>query len=237
MWWHLDSALVIMVCTLAGGFDRPPIQDLLGLAGVRILSDGNLNRTAPRPSCSGDNRTGTCSQGVRWRECPVLDTAIHPLHLFVPWCVTLCILVVLGMPTVLLRSSNKEKGLRVFAGNLFQFLGLLLCSALVLEHPSVCYAFTIHACVHFLCVMDVPAYLVGGQVWWGLRYAGVLLLLSLQLLAGPAVSVVQWPSQTHHSVLACAYLCHLLGSVAPALGLSFMRCIIASARYIHVHDD
>jgi hypothetical protein len=173
----------------------------------------------------------------RWRECPALDTTIHPLHLLVPWLVTLGIVVVLSMPTVLLRSKDKEKGLRIMAGNLFQLLGLLLGSILVWEHPSVCYAFTIHSCVRFLGLMEVSSGLVGGSFWWGMRYAGILLILAFQLQVGPAISVVQWQAHTPSSTLACAYLCHLLGCVAPALALSFMRFVVTSARYIHIHED
>jgi hypothetical protein len=232
MWWHLDSVLVIMCCTLAGGFERPSIPEFLRYMGLEDSAGPGAS------SFCNLNASSTCDKTrSRWRECPALDTTIHPLHLLAPWLMTVAIVVVLSMPTVLLRSKDKERGLRILAGNLFQLLGLLLCSILVWDHPSVCYAFTIHSCVRFLGLMEVSAGLVGGVFWWGMRYAGIILILLLQLLVGPAVSVVQWQAQTPSSALACAYLCHLLGCVAPALALSFMRFVVTSARYIHIHED
>jgi hypothetical protein len=189
----LDSVLVVVAATLAGGF----------------------NRTLEAPSCA---------EGSRWRECPVLDATIHPVHILVPWAVTLATIVVLGMPSVLLHSKGKEQALRVFAGNLFKFLGLLSCSTLVADHPSVCYTLTIHACVRLLASME------------GLmQRVTVLALLAAQVCEGPAISVVHWPG-AEQGALSCAYLAHLVGCVVPDLVLAGMRALVASARYIHVGE-
>jgi hypothetical protein len=210
----IDSLLVVVVSTLAGGFNRTT-------GVIPDTASGNFTATGE----------GSCGASAKWGECHRLDAMIHPLHLLLPWVVTLCTVVTLGMPSVLLHSKGQEDGLRFFAGNLFQFFGLLSCSTLVSDHPSVCYALTLHSCVRLL---DQHVFLFS---WgWFLQRLGVALLLLLQLIEGPAVSVVHWPGGTP-ATLPCAYLCHLVGCVAPDLVLSVMRWLVTSARYIHIHED
>lgn len=212
------SALVVLVCTLAGGFDRTPLTGSLPIP--------------PLP-----NHTSSCNAGARGRECLLLDQHIHPLHLFLPWGITLTTLAILGMPTVLLRSKTKEGGMRVFAGNIFQYLCLLLCSYFLSEHPTVCFTLTVHSCVLLLLHMDVSSALVGGPWWWGLRYLSVALILGGGLCLGPAVSVVRWPTPGQETHPPCAYLSHLVGCVAPGLVLGLARLLVRCARYLHISDD
>ena len=243
---HVDTPLVILACTLSGGFNHTstliatkPTSRFNGIndhANNRSMSN-HSRRTADHPQTScGLSR-------ARWGECPGMDQAVHPLHLFIPWMITLGTIVVLSMPTVLLRTKAKEKGLRLFAGNLFQFLGLLASSTAVSEHPTICYTFTIHACIRYLSIMDTSSFLVGGGWWWSLRYLSILLILGFQFSEGPAVSVVLWApplaqhAQQEEHELQCAYLSHLIGSVGPTLVLFCVRCVISSARYIHIHED
>jgi hypothetical protein len=192
---------------------------MVGLDSVLVVAAatlaGGFNRTLSAPSCT---------EGSRWRECPALDATIHPLHILVPWAITLGTIVVLGMPSVLLHTKGKERGLRVFAGNLFKFLGLLSCSVLVAEHPSVCYTLTLHACVRLLASMEGV-----------MQRVTILSLLGMQVCEGPAISVVHWPG-TEQGALSCSYLAHLVGCVVPDLVLTVMRGLVASARYIHVGD-
>lgn len=200
------------------------------------------NVSSPENRPNNLSSASSCGVRARWGECPVQDPMMHPLHLFTPWMLTLSTLVILSMPTVLLRAKAKEKGLKLFAGNLFQLLGLLAFSTLLSEHPSVCYTFTVHACIRFLCIMDKSTVLLGNIWWWSLRYLSILFILGYQFAWGPAVSVVHWgPSPKHlqrdDDQLQCAYLSHLIGSVAPTLVLFCVRCVISSARYIRIHDD
>lgn len=212
------SALVVLVCTLAGGFDRTPLTGSLPV--IPLL-----------------NRTSSCHAESRGRECLLLDSHIHPLHLFFPWGIALTTLAILGMPTVLLRSKTKEGGMRVFAGNIFQCLCLLLCSYFSSEHPTVCFVLTIHSCVFFLLRMDTSSVLVGGSWWWGLRYLSVVLILVGELCAGPAVSVVRWPSAGQENHPPCAYLSHLVGCVAPELVLGLTRLLVRCVCYLRISDD
>lgn len=220
---RVDTILVILACTLAGGMDRAPWAFL-----------GSANVTLPPPqgnhSCPADS--------PHWRDCAELDAMIQPVHLFTPWVCAFATVVFLGMPTVLLRSRVKEKGLRHFTGILVQFLSLLGCGALMTARPAVCFVFALHASVRFLSSIDASHVLVGGGGWWSLRYLSVMLILAGQLVLGPPVAVVHWPGGPGGGEgVACAYLCHLVGCVVPDVALSGVRCLIAFARYVHIRDS
>lgn len=223
---RIDNVLVILVCTLAGGMDRMP----WGLLGYPE-SLGERPASAAPP---GDGNHSCPAGSVQWRDCVELDATIHPVHLFSPWVCAFVTVVVLGMPTVLLRSRTKEKGLRLFTGILVQFISLLACGMFMSGHPAVSFVFALHAAVRFLVGIDGAHVLVGGVGWWRLRYLAVGLILGLQLAFGPPVSVVHWPGA---GGVSCAYLCHLVGCVAPDFVLSGVRCLIAFARYVHIRDD
>jgi hypothetical protein len=172
--------------------------------------------------------------GTRFPECNVLDEMVRPEHIFVPWASVLCVIVFLGMPTLLLRSKNKEKGMRTLAGNLFKYLCLLLCSSMT-DHLGLSFAITIHACTMLLVHMDVSDYLVGGSGWWSLRYFAAMGLLIWEISAGPPLSIVHWPGT--EKTVTCSYLGHLIGCIIPGVALDALKLIITFARYVHVHDE
>lgn len=214
-----DSALVVLASSLAGVFDRMPIP-----------SFPHVNTTT--------NATNTCSNALCHCECNLLDAAIHPLHIFVPWAITMATILGLSMPTMLLCSKSKEKGLRVFAGNLLSLFALILAASCASPHPSVCYTFTIHSCVRLLLQMQVSRALLGGAWWWSLRYLSVFLILALQLCAGPSISVVYWPPPHAGDTLPCAYLSHLIGCIAPGVILCCISNCLAWTRCTpHIKDS
>ena len=196
-----ESLLVILACTLSGGVERPR-----------------------------DGAGGTCGRGTGWSECGVLDEGIKPVHLAVPWGVTLGGILILGMPTLLLRSKHKEQGLSLVAWNLFQCLGLMICSSFVTDHPSICFALSLHSCVLLLGHLEVSKALVGPGWWWGLRYACMLALLVWEIALGPALSVVRWPSTPEGTALPCAYLAHLAGAVVPDCVMFCLRAMLFAGR-------
>lgn len=209
-----ESLLVVIATTLSGGL-KPQ-------ASTTVPS----NESCP-----------TTTASASWGECVVLNSAITPQHLLVPWVICLGTIVVLSMPTVLLRSKTKEKGLRTFACNLLMWLGLLSCLALFTDHPSICFTLSLHSCVRLLAQMEVSNGMIGSPLWWSLRYLVILGLLGLEVAVGPAISVVRWPSTPSGTALPCAYLAHLAGCIFPDLVLVYLRWLIAAARYVHIHDN
>ncbi len=205
-----ESMLVVLACTLSGGVDRQ-----------RRLDGGNA----------------TCGVGTRWAECGVLDEGISPQHVALPWTVTLCTIVVLSMPTVLLRSSHKEKALSKVAANLLQCLGLMLCSSFVTDHPSICFALSLHSCVLLLGHMDIAGPQVGAAWWWGLRHLAALGLLAWEVFAGPPLSVVRWPDTPPGTALSCAYLAHLAGSIVPDCALLVLQGFLKLGGSVCVRED
>jgi hypothetical protein len=207
-----ESLLVVLACTLSGGIEK---------------------RSSPAPA----QNNATCGIGTRWVECGVLDASVTALHLAVPWVVTLGAVVVLSMPTVLLRSKHKEKGLSVVASNLMQCLGLMLCSSFLTDHPSICFTLSLHSCILLLGHMDVAGPQVGAGWWWACRHLVALGLLVWEALVGPAVSVVHWPSTPPGTALQCAYLAHLAGAVVPDCVLLVLRGLLHFGRCVCGKDD
>lgn len=220
-----ESLLVVLVSTLSGGLEREATVNGSG---------GSQSFHASYQHLIGN---GSCGIGTRWPECHVLDEFVKPIHLVVPWCLTLGCIVILSMPTVLLRSRQKEKGLRLVAGNLLQFLGLLTCTSFVTDHPSICFTLTLHSCVRLLVQLQISDVLVGGRSWWTLRYAAVWVLLCLQLCLGPSISVIRWPATPAGSALPCAYLAHLVGCILPDMALMSLRWLITVFGYVGLCDD
>ena len=216
-----ENLLVVLVSTLSGGVER--------MALPTFLSPWNSTGKPPV--------NGTCGLGLPWAECGVLDGQVHPVHIGVPWALTLGTIVILSMPTVLLRSRKKEKGLRAIAGNLFQFLAILVCCSLVGDHPVICFTLSLHSCVRLLVQLEISDTLVGGWAWWGFRYLAVLTILFLQLWFGPSVSVIRWPTTPPGAALPCAYLAHLVGCLLPDLILSYLRWFMAFVKYIKIRED
>jgi hypothetical protein len=225
---RVDNVLVILACTLAGSIQR---DAWIPARFINVSSSNQTSRTPPKGS-------RTCAGGVgQWRDCVELDATIHAVHLCTPWCCALSTVVALGLPTVLLRSKTKEKGLCLFTGILIQYLGLHGSALLMSGHPTMCFVFSLHACVRFLLSIEATHVLVGGGGWWSLRYVSVLAMLLTQLVFGPAVAVVQWPGATVETGVSCAYLCHLVGCIAPDMVLSGIRCLAAFGRFVHIRDD
>jgi hypothetical protein len=70
-----------------------------------------------------------------------------------------------------------------------------------------------------------------------MRYLVVLAMLGLEIASGPAISVVRWPGTPMGTALPCAYLAHLAGSIIPDLVMLHLGLLIATASYVHVHED
>jgi hypothetical protein len=206
----MGRLFVIVACTLAGGVER-------------ALVPAPLN--------------ASCSSGSHWSECHVLDERVSPVHVWIPWAVALATLVVLGMPTVLLRSPNKEKGLSMFAWGLVQCLGLMLCSFFATDHLAVQFTLSLHSSVRLLEHVEVGSPMVGGWVWWELRHLVVLGLLLWEVTLGPAISIVRWPDTPEGSALQCAYLAHLVGAIVPDFIMYFLRWIQRMGRCVNLRED
>lgn len=204
--------LVVIACTLAGGIDR-----------------------GTEPPHAAQN--ASCRRGTAWAECGVLDEGVLPVQIAIPWLVVLGTLVFLSMPTLLLRSRQKEKALGVVAWNFLQCLALMACSSFVTDHPSICFVLTLHSCVLLLGHMEVSRHFVGPGWWWGLRYLAMLGLLVWEVALGPVVSVVHWPSIPTGTALACAYLAHLGGALIPDCVICAMRAFLWMGRCVLAPDD
>ena len=200
------SLLVVGACTIAGG----------------------VRQNATFPS----NRT--CRVSMRFPECAMQDELISRADITLPWLVVLGTLTVLGMPTFLVPSKHKERGLRLLSSNLVQYMTLLLGCMLV-ENPSLAFALTMHACMQFLVHLRVDCSLVGGHLWWGCRYLAAAGLLAWEVCAGPPLSVVSWPGTT--SSVTCSYLGHLLGCIGPGMILDALGMVISLADYVSFRHD
>lgn len=208
-----EHALVVLASTLAGGVTRV----------VHYTQDGGAG-----------NRT--CGTGSTWAECSVLDEGISPLHVLIPWLFTLGVLVVLSMPTVLLRSKHKERGLGLIAWMFMQLLALMLSSTVFTDHPALTFTLSLHACVRLLTRLRVSEWLVGGAMWWSLRYLGVALLLCWEVFAGAPVSIVRWAAEPPEG-LPCAYLAHLGGCIVPDLTLLLLHTLMQGACCFCAFED
>ena len=201
----MSRLFVVLACTLAGGVERAPSVPL-------------------------STQNASCGSGTRWSECSVLDNGITSEHIWIPWAVVLATLVVLSMPTILLRSTNKEKALSMVAWSFIQCLALMRFSLFITDHPSLQFVLSLHSSARLLEQMDVSPPL--GGLWWELRHLAVLGLLLWEVMLGPAVSIVHWPGAPEGSALQCAYLAHLAGAIVPdsimfvlRLGRHFFRCV------------
>lgn len=202
------NLLVLLACTLSGGLER--VHEPVGNA--------------------------TCGKGTAWSECGVLDETIPARHLAVPWTVTLGAIVFLSMPTLLLRSKHKERGLSLIAWNLLQLLSLKLLSSFTTDHPSICFALGMHSCALLLDRLEVSRALVGPQWWWALRYLALFGLLGWEVCVGPAISVVRWPSTPKGTAVPCAYLAHLAGAILPECVLFILKTLLVAGRCMWVED-
>jgi hypothetical protein len=216
-----DTLITMLVCTLAGGFGRH---------GNTSSRQPNASSSSPLPLDSCPSPAGNPSPA-----CEDLDASILPLHLLVPWISTLSTLVVLSMPTILLRSKGKEAGLRRFAAALLRFLAMLGSVSLASNAPlTVRFVFSVYACVRVLVISTGEG---GEGAWWGLRYTSVVGLLAWQLFHGPPVSLMAWPaSGLGQGSLHCAYLAHLVGCVGPGIVLTAVQCVIGFATFVDIRE-
>jgi len=217
----LDSGLVVLACTVVGGITPEPWFSQINVS-ARDQAVANNTDSCPSPS------------GI----CLALDRLILPVHLIAPWLWGLATFGVLCMPTVLLCSRTRENGLRVITGRLVQYLSLLICASFLSDHPSLNFAFALHANIRFVVQLDGKGGLMGGSLWWSTRFASVVFLLACQSFFGPPISVVPWDPKTQPaSSLSCAYLCHLWGCVVPDIVLSLVRGLVWFGSYVHIRDD
>ena len=158
-------------------------------------------------------------------ECQALDAHVSRADFYAPWVLTAMLLLVLSLPTVVLESRHPVLGLQWVAGVfLHQTFLLLLCNSLP---RTVGYALGLHACVHTLLTMRWANYLVGGRLWWGLRYPMAAALVGLAARHGPPVSVMRWPGADSTDAVACATAAHLVGCLLPDLVLALETGVVA----------
>lgn len=211
-----EHVLMVVASTLSGGMDK--------VLRFHAHKDQNTN--------------ATCGKGSTWVECEALDAFVSPQDVLLPWIITLGWLVVLGMPTVVLRSRHKDQGLALLAWAFLQYLSLVVCCLFATDHPVITYAMTMHACIRLLTRLSVSEKLVGGSWWWGLRFLGVGQLLLWEVIAGFPVSIVRWGrSPSWDQGLSCAYLAHLAGCLIPDLVLFALQLMESMARSFGIRGD
>lgn len=192
----------------------------LAVVGATALAGARLRLlVGPPPTCGGAAAVG--------HECQALDAHVPRAALYAPWVLTAMLLLVLSLPTVLLESRYPETGLQAVA-SLFVHQTLLLLLSAGLP-ATVGYALGLHACVHTLLTIRWGHHLVGGRLWWGLRFPAAAGLLVLAALYGPPVSVLRWPGADSTDAVACATTAHLIGSLLPDLALALETALLAAA--------
>ena len=206
----------------------PPLGLLLfgklSVVAATTLAGARLRLLAgPQPTC------GPASAAVG-HECEALDAHVPRAALYAPWVLTAMLLLVLSLPTVLLESRHPEAGLQaVTSVFLHQTLMLLLSAGLP---AAVGYALGLHACVHTLLTIRWGHHLVGGRLWWGLRFPAAAGLVGLAALYGPSVSVLRWPGADSTDAVACATTAHLIGSLLPDLVFALEGGLLAVAAWL-----
>jgi len=150
-------------------------------------------------------------------ECAVLDSGVSHVSLYAPWVLTICMLIFLGLPTVMLESRYPEKGTQALICLFLRQTVIMFMSRSLAKHAF--YTIGLHACVHTLLTIQPGPHLVGGNCWWGLRFLGASCLIYLSAVYGPSVSLVPWPGNNSSEALACASLSHVFGMLIPDLFL------------------
>lgn len=191
-----------------------PSLGLLLLGKLAVLVSTTLAGARLRLGAAEESCTRTSSLLY---ECTILDSQVSHTALYAPWVLTMCMLIFLGLPTVMLESRYPETGTQTLI-SLFLRQTLIMFLARSLSRHTF-YAVGLHACVHTLLSLRSGPHLVGGGWWWGLRFLGVVVLVYLAALYGPSVSLVPWPGSNSFEALACAALSHLLGMLLPDIFL------------------
>ena len=176
----------------------------------------------------------TCPLGNSFPQCSIIDSTIQPWHIQAPWIVLLASLAILSMPTILLRSKSKHKAMQTLAWMFLECLMLLFLST-TMDHLSISYTLSSHACVYLLLNMHIHPALLGGPIWWSLRYLAVTVFLLFQYTLGPAVSIVRWPGGPDDT--PCAYLAHLIGNIVPPIVIWIISSISQIAYFVTLIDD
>jgi hypothetical protein len=191
----------------------------LAVVAATTLAGARLRLTA-------DTAPPTCQHAwYQYHECRVLDPHVSSGAFYAPWVFTAFVLIVLSLPTVFLESRYPERGLRAIAG-LFAHQTLLVLWSATLP-ATVGYALGLHACVHTLLTIRWGQHLVGGPVWWAIRFPAAAGIVILAARYGPPVSIVRWPGADSGDGVACATASHLLGSLLPDLALSGELALLA----------
>jgi hypothetical protein len=205
----------------------PPLGLLLfgklGVVAATTLAGARLRLLdKAQPTCGAAAPLG--------HECQALDAHVSREVFYAPWVLTAVLLLVLSLPTVALESRHPVLGLQWVTGVfLHQTLMLILCAGLP---RTVGYALGLHACVHTLLTIRWGHHLVGGRLWWGLRFPAAAGLVGLAACYGPPVSVLRWPGADSTDAVACATSAHLVGGLLPDLVYALETGLIAVGAWL-----
>jgi hypothetical protein len=195
----------------------------LGVVAATTLAGARLRLLDSEPPTCG-------SAAPLGHECHALDAHVSREVFYVPWILTIALLLVLSLPTVALESRHPELGLQWVTGVfLHQTLMLILCAGLP---RTVGYALGLHACVHTLLTIRWGHHLVGGRLWWGLRFPAAAGLVGLAARYGPPVSVLRWPGADSTDAIACATTAHLVGGLLPDLVYALESGLVAMGGWL-----
>ena len=160
----------------------------------------------------------TCAAG-----CAQLNALVSTPALLAPWIVSGALVACLSVPTVVLESRQPELGLQILFSFYSRLISLLLTSATLV--PAASYTLSLHASVYGLLTLPYRPCLLGGPLWWGLRYVGATGLVVFAAYLGPPVPLVAWPGLQSVECAACA---HLLGALLPDL-IRFSQSAVVAA--------
>ena len=192
----------------------PPVLGKIAIAVATSLPGGRLKQ----------NYTSTCTP-TSFPVCTSI-TNVLPYHVLAIWTLTLLSLVFLGLPTLVVPSRDREKGLRLQMPPLVISLScLLFCSY---QFPlGITYIVSLHTCMFVLLYPSYDPSFVGGYTWWSLRYLAANALLLFAIYEGPPVPLVRWPG-VDESAIGCAAFAHLVGVILP----DAFRCLFDSNEFL-----
>ena len=195
----------------------------LAVVGATTLAGAKLRLTGmSQPTCG--------HVAYQYQECQILDAHMTSPTFYAPWVFTAFVLMVISLPTVFLESRYPERGMQAVATLFLHQTSLMFLSASL--PATVGYTLGLHSCVHTLLTIQWGQHLVGGPLWWGLRFPAAAGLVLLAARYGPPVSVVRWPGADSTDAVACATVSHLLGSLLPDLALSLEMAMLAVAGWL-----
>jgi len=210
----------------------------MGVILACSMAGGHFNTTRLTTTCTQNvSQTSILWGGIQASECADLDSIIRAEDIIWPWGLTIGTILFLGMPTILLKSRWKEKGISMLMGNLLRCLSCLACVICLFHQPVVAYTLSLHSCSHLLAGLKLhKTAMMGGSVWWGMRFLAVPCILVIAGVSGPPVSIVQWPKMPS-SCVHCAFLAHLIGCIVPGLAMTFTDFFMACVRYMQDVPD